>query len=86
MHRNGEKKSSINSVSPMVSVRFIYGSTTTHDGSATIHPKSLWSDDSHDASACTIQACGATTSSSSSYCIRDESGCIGVNRDESGCQ
>ena len=60
-----KKKSNINSVSHVAHV-------STHDGSATIHPKSLWSDESHDASACTIQAGGATTSSS--YCIRDESG------------
>ena len=35
-----KRKSSINTVShdaPTVSARFIYGSTTTHDGSATIH-------------------------------------------------
>ena len=43
MHQDGKikkRKSSINTVSrdaPTVSVRFIYGSTTTHDGSATIH-------------------------------------------------
>ena len=41
MCRDGKKrKSSINTVSrdaPMVSARFIYGSTTTHDGSASIH-------------------------------------------------
>ena len=36
-----KRKSSIITVShdaPTVSARFIYGSTTTHDGSATIHP------------------------------------------------
>ena len=35
------RKSSINTVShdtPTVSARFVYGSTTTHAGSATIHP------------------------------------------------
>ena len=35
-----KEKSSINTVSrdaPTVSARFIYGSTTTHDGSASIH-------------------------------------------------
>ena len=35
-----KRKSSINTVSrdaPTVSARFIYGSTTTHDGGATIH-------------------------------------------------
>ena len=41
MRRDGKKrKSSINAVSqdsPTVSVRFIYESTTTHDGTATIH-------------------------------------------------
>ena len=42
MNRDGkEEKSSINTVShdaPTMSVRFVYGSTTTHAGSATIHP------------------------------------------------
>ena len=42
MNRDGkEEKSSINTVShdaPTVSARFVYGSTTTHAGSATIHP------------------------------------------------
>ena len=41
MNRDGqEEKSSINTVShdaPTVSARFVYGSTTTHAGSATIH-------------------------------------------------
>ena len=42
VNRDGkEEKSSINTVShdaPTVSARFVYGSTTTHAGSATIHP------------------------------------------------
>ena len=42
MNRDGkEEKSSINTVShdaPTVSARFVYGSTTTPAGSATIHP------------------------------------------------
>ena len=42
MSRDGnEEKSSINTVSndaPTVSARFVYGSTTTHAGSAMIHP------------------------------------------------
>ena len=42
VNRDGkEEKSSINTVShdaPMVSARFVYGSATTHAGSATIHP------------------------------------------------
>ena len=49
-------------------VRFNYGVTTTHDGSATIQPGGATN--AHGAS--TIQA-GSTTTSSS-YCIRDESG------------
>ena len=58
---------------PKVSARFIYGSTTTHDGSTTILPGGV--KNAHDAStirygASTIQAHSATTSSS--YCIRDE--------------
>ena len=64
-----------------MSAQFIYGSTTTHDGNATIHPGGATN--AHDAStiqygACTIQADGATTSSS--YCILDESGWIKMNR------
>ena len=41
MNRDGKEKSSINTVShdaPTVSARFVYGSTTTNAGSATIHP------------------------------------------------
>ena len=42
VNRDGkEEKSSINTVShdaPTVSARFVHGSTTTHAGSATIHP------------------------------------------------
>ena len=36
-----KKKTNINTVShnaPTVSARFVYGSTTTHAGNATIHP------------------------------------------------
>ena len=70
--------SSINTVShdtPTVSAQFIYGSTTTHDGSATIHP--CGARNAHDApmirySASMIQADSNKTSFS--YCIRDESG------------
>ena len=51
VHRDGKKrKSSINTVShdaPKVSARFTYGSTTTRDGSATIHPGGATND--HDA-------------------------------------
>ena len=39
-----EEKSSINTVShdaPTVFARFVYGSTTTHAGSTTIHPDKL---------------------------------------------
>ena len=57
-----------------------YRSTTTHDGSATIHPGGATN--VHDATtirycASTIQAGSDTTSSS--YCFRDESGSIGMN-------
>ena len=60
---------------PTVSARFIYGSTTTPDDSAKIHPDGA--KNTHDASSIrygvtTIQAGSATTSSS--YCIVDESG------------
>ena len=79
-----KRKSTIDTVSydaPTVSTRFIYGSTTTHEGSATIHPGGATN--AHDAStirygASWVQAGSATTSSS--YCIRDESGWIGMNR------
>ena len=61
-----KRKNSINTVSrddPTVSARFIYGSTTTHDGSATIHLGGAVN--GHDAStirygASTIQASSAT--------------------------
>ena len=51
---------------PTVSARFIYGSTTTHDGSATIHHGGATND--HDAStirygARTIQAGSVTVAS-----------------------
>ena len=78
VHRYGkQRKSSINTVSddaPAVSARFIYGSTTIHDGSATIHYGGATN--SHDASkirygASTVQAGSATTSYS--CCILDES-------------
>ena len=51
---------------PTVSARFIYGSTTTHDGSATIHHGGATN--AHDAStirygASTIQAGSATVAS-----------------------
>ena len=63
-----KRKSNINTVTvshdaPTVSARFIYGSTTAHDGSATIHRSGATN--SHDAStirygASTIQAGSAT--------------------------
>ena len=64
-----KRKSSINTVShdtPTVSARFIYGSTTTHDGSATIHHGVATN--AHDAStirygASTTQAGSATVAS-----------------------
>ena len=64
-----KKKSSINMVShgaPMVSARFIYGSTTTHDGSATTRHGGATN--AHEAStirygASTIQAGSATVAS-----------------------
>ena len=56
------RKSSINTVSqdaPTVSARFVYGSTTTHAGSATIHPdRAQMLKNTHDAA--TIRY-GATT-------------------------
>ena len=69
MRPDGKKRnSSINTMShdaPTVSARFIYGSTTTHDGSATIHHGGATN--AHDASAIrygasTIQAGSATSS------------------------
>ena len=64
-----KRKSSINTVSHdahAVSVRFIYGSTTTHDDSATMHHDGATN--AHDAStirydASTIQAGSATVAS-----------------------
>ena len=70
MRRDGKKRnSSINTMShdaPTVSARFIYGSTTTHDGSATIHHGGATN--AHYAStirygASTIQAGSATVAS-----------------------
>ena len=70
MRRDGKKRnSSINTMShgaPTVSARFIYGPTTTHDGSATIHHGGATN--AHDAStirydASTIQAGSATVAS-----------------------
>ena len=67
MRRDGKKRnSSINAMShdaPTVSARFIYGPTTTHDGSATIHHGGATN--ANDAStirygASTIQAGSAT--------------------------
>ena len=65
----------------MVSARFVYGSTTTYDGSTKIHPGGATN--VHDAS--TIQYCTSTIqagsdTTSSSLCFRDESGSIGMNR------
>ena len=64
-----KRKSNINTVShdaPTVSARFIYRSTTTHDGSATIHHGGATN--AHDAStiwygAITIKAGSATVAS-----------------------
>ena len=64
-----KRNSSINTMShdaPTVSARFIYGSTTTHDGSATIHHGGATN--SHDAptirhGASTIQAGSAAVAS-----------------------
>ena len=69
IRRDGKKKSSVNTMShdaPTVSARYIYGSTTTHDGSATIHRGGATN--AHDAStirygASTIQAGSATVAS-----------------------
>ena len=59
---------------PTVSLRFIYGSTTTHAGSAMIH--SDGATNAHDAvtiryGATTIQAGSATTSSRSTTNVHD---------------
>ena len=59
---------------PTVSARFIYGSTTTHDGSATIHHGGATN--AHDAStirhgASTIQAGSATVASRPSTNVHD---------------
>ena len=73
MHRDAsgceKRNSSINTLShdaPTASARFIYGSTTTHDGRATIHNGGATN--AHDAStirygASTIQAGSATVAS-----------------------
>ena len=63
---------------PTVSARFIYGSTTTHDGSATIHYGGATN--AHDAStirygASTIQAGSATVASRPPTNVHDFSGC-----------
>ena len=78
-----KRKSSINTVShdaPTVSARFIYGSTTTHNGSTTITPGGATN--AHDAStipysASMIQAGSATTSPRIVFVM---------NRGGSGCQ
>ena len=72
-----KRKSSINTVShdaPTVSARFIYGSTTTHDGRATIHHGGATN--AHDAStirygASTIKAGSATVASRPPTNVRD---------------
>ena len=72
-----KRKSSINTIShdaPTVSARFIYGSTTTHDGSATIHHDGATN--THDASsircdASMIQASSATVASRPSMNLHD---------------
>ena len=78
MRRDEKKrKSSINTVyhdTPTVSARFIYGSTTTHDGSATIHHGGATN--AHDAStirygANTIPAGSATVASRPSTNVQD---------------
>ena len=59
---------------PMVSARFVYGSTTTHDGSATIHHGGATN--AHDAStigygASTIQAGSAAVASQPPTNVQD---------------
>ena len=62
---------------PTVSARFVYGSTTTHAGSATIHPDELrMLKNAHDAvkiryGATTVQAGSATTASRSPTNVHD---------------
>ena len=71
------RKSSINTVSqdaPTVSARFVYGPTTTHAGSATIH--SDGATNAHDAvtiryGASMVQAGSATTASRSPTNVHD---------------
>ena len=71
------RKSSTNTVShdaPTVSARFVYGSTTTHAGSATIHPDGAAN--AHDAvtiryGATTLQSDSATTASISPTNVHD---------------
>ena len=81
LHRDAsgwkKRNSSINTMShdaPTVSVRFIYGLTTTHDGSATIHHGGATN--AHDAStirygASTSQAGSATVASRPSTNLHD---------------
>ena len=80
------RKSSINTVShdaPTVSTRFVYGSTTTHAGSATIHPAVMelrMLKNAHDAvtiryGATTVQAGSATTASRSPTNVHDLAVC-----------
>ena len=78
MNRDGkEEKSSINTEShdaPMVSAKFIYGSTTTHAGSATIHPDGA--KNAHGAAtirygATTVSAGSATAASRSPTNVHD---------------
>ena len=72
-----KRKSSINTVShyaPTVPRRFVYGSTTTHDGSARIHHGGATN--AHDAStirygASTIQAGSATVASQPTTNVQD---------------
>ena len=73
-----KRNSSINTMShdaPTVSARFIYGSTTTHDGRATIHHGGATN--AHDAStirygASTIQAGRATVASRPPTNVHDQ--------------
>ena len=68
------KKSSINTVShdaPTVSARFVYGSTTTHAGSATIHPDGATNAEEcsrcgHDSIRCYYGLSGSATAASRS--------------------
>ena len=73
MNRDGKEENPAHDA-PTVSARFVYGSTTTHAGSATIHPDGATN--AHDAvtiryGATMVQAGSATTASRSPTNVHD---------------